>query len=117
MSLTSQIQATKTAIIQKRPAMVDGIISGDFETHIASVKCTPLEPVSSEIQRSMGLDAPYSMKQVRVFGDYDIERGRHFLLLDGYRRSIAYVEEHPSRNPLFGMVMVVVVEITDNDAV
>jgi hypothetical protein len=44
-------------------------------TNIASLKCTPLDPVDAELKQRLGLDTPHQLLQTYVDGGLDIKVG------------------------------------------
>jgi|GEM_PF-2377943 len=73
MSASFSRLATVTAST-KRATMVAGK-KGAPMTYIASLKCTPLDPVSAEIQQRMQLKTPHEVLQSFVDGPLDIVEG------------------------------------------
>ncbi len=66
--------ATVTAST-KRPAAP---VSGKTTTpaaKLASLKCTPLDPVDAELSKRLGLDTPHELLQTFVDGGLDIREG------------------------------------------
>lgn len=57
----------------KRAAIVNGLRS-DPVTHIASLKCTPLDPVSAELAQREGLESPYELLQTMT-EETDVREG------------------------------------------
>jgi len=43
--------------------------------NIASLSCTPLDPVDAELRTRLGLDTPHELLQTFVEGGLDIEEG------------------------------------------
>lgn len=66
--------ATKTASTKRAPAISSGK-RGDATTKLTNLKCTPLDPVSAEIQKRIALDTP--MELLQTF----LTDGSGFLLL------------------------------------
>lgn len=69
--------ATETAST-KRPPAVSGGRRGTAATNIASLACTPLDPVDSEIRQRLVLDTPHEVLQTFVDGTLDIREGDIF---------------------------------------
>lgn len=62
MSSASFTRLTTVTASTKRAVMVSGK-RGTPATNIASLKCTPLDPVNSEIAQRLGLDTPHELLQ------------------------------------------------------
>ena len=73
-SLSFSRLATVTAST-KRPPAVSGGKRGSPVEHIASLKCTPLDPVDAELRERLGLKAPMEALQTFVQGGLDIREG------------------------------------------
>lgn len=69
--------ATKTASTKRGPT-ISGGRRGAAVTHIASLYCTPLDPVDSEIRQRLVLDTPHEVLQTFVAGTLDILEGDIF---------------------------------------
>jgi hypothetical protein len=54
--------ATKSASTKRPPALSDGK-RGAPATNLTGLKCTPLDPVSPEIQKRIALDTPMELLQ------------------------------------------------------
>jgi hypothetical protein len=54
--------ATKAASTKRAPAISSGK-RGASTSHLTNLKCTPLDPVSAEIQRRIALDTPMELLQ------------------------------------------------------
>ena len=57
--------ATETASTKRAPAMSGGK-RGDAVAKLIGLKCTPLDPVSAEIQKRVALDTPMELLQTFV---------------------------------------------------
>lgn len=57
--------ATVTASTKRSPAIASGK-RGSPATNLTGLKCLPLDPVSPEIQRRLGLDTPNELLQTYV---------------------------------------------------
>jgi hypothetical protein len=66
--------ATETAST-KRPPTISGGRRGTATANIASLSCTPLDPVDSEIRQRLVLDTPHEVLQTFVDGSLDIREG------------------------------------------
>jgi hypothetical protein len=66
--------ATETAST-KRPPTISGGRRGAAVTHVTTLTCTPLDPVSAEIAQRVVLDTPHELLQTFVSGTYDIAEG------------------------------------------
>ena len=66
--------ATVTASTKRRPVISGGKI-GLPTTHIASLKCTPLQPISPDVARRQTLNTPHEVAQTFVIGSPDIKVG------------------------------------------
>ncbi len=53
---------TVSASTKREPAVVDGII-GDPVENVASMVCTPLDPVDPELRKRLALDTPHELLQ------------------------------------------------------
>lgn len=58
----------------KRATMSDGKLQAPTE-HLTSLSCTPLDPLSMDIQARMELSTPYEALQTFLDGSLDIEKG------------------------------------------
>ena len=47
----------------KRPPAISGGKRGEATTKLSGLKCTPLDPVSSEIRKRVALDTPMELLQ------------------------------------------------------
>jgi len=50
----------------KRAGVVSSTSAGTIVTHLTDLKCTPLDPVSPEIQKRVALDAPMELLQTYI---------------------------------------------------
>jgi hypothetical protein len=66
--------ATVTASTKRPPAIAGGK-RGTPAANLTSLKCTPLDPVDSEIRERFGLNAPMELLQTFVEGGLDIKEG------------------------------------------
>lgn len=66
--------ATETASTKRSPGISEGR-RGEPTTQIASLSCTPLDPVDAEIRERLALDAPHELLQTFVTGAPDIREG------------------------------------------
>jgi hypothetical protein len=66
--------ATVTAATRRAPALADGK-RGSAATQIASLKCTPLDPVSAEVAERLGTHAAHELLQTFVDAGLDIREG------------------------------------------
>jgi hypothetical protein len=57
--------ATESASTKRSPAMVGGKI-GAATARLLALKCTPLDPVSAEIQKRVALDTPMELLQTFI---------------------------------------------------
>lgn len=73
------ILATVTASTKRPPAVTSGK-RGDAVTQIASLKCTPLDTVSSDVALRAGLDTPHNVLQTFCDG------GRLQLIVEDLKR-------------------------------
>lgn len=64
----------------KRAQIVSGQ-RGEPVMHIASLRCTPLDPVSSDLAQRVGLDSPYELLQTMT-EETDVREG-DVLVVDG----------------------------------
>ena len=66
--------ATETAST-KRPPAISGNKRGVPVTQIASLSCTPLDPVQPDLKQRMGLNSPHELLQTFVEGTASIVEG------------------------------------------
>jgi len=66
--------ATVTASINRNPAPVSGVRGAPIEI-IASIKCTPLDPVEGELRMRLSLDTPHELLQTFFESTQDIREG------------------------------------------
>lgn len=66
--------ATVTASTKRPPATSGGKVAAPA-TNIASLKCTPLDPVDTELRERFGLDISITVKQSFADGVLDIRSG------------------------------------------
>jgi len=83
--------ATVTASTKRPPAIVDGK-RGAAVTHVASLACTPLDPVDAEIRERVGLQTPHELLQTHIQGGVDIREG-DVLVVGSVEYPIRAVEE------------------------
>ena len=50
----------------KRPPVLSSGNRGEAVTHLTSLKCTPLDPVSSDIQKRVALETPMELLQTFI---------------------------------------------------
>lgn len=66
--------ATVTASTKRSPA-VSGGKRGAPATNIASLSCTPLDPVDPDLRQRLALETPHELLQTFVAGGLDIREG------------------------------------------
>jgi hypothetical protein len=66
--------ATVTASTERAPTIASGK-RGDSAEEVASLSCTPLDPLDPDIQMQFGTTAPMELLQTFVQGDVDIIEG------------------------------------------
>ena len=66
--------ATVTASTKRTPAIASGLF-GTAAASIASLKCTPLDPLTPEVAMRAGLDTPHELLQTFTEGGLDIVEG------------------------------------------
>jgi len=66
--------ATVRASTKRAAAPVSGKTSAPA-ANLASLKCTPLDPVDAELSKRLGLDTPHELLQTFVEGGLDIREG------------------------------------------
>lgn len=66
--------ATVTASTKRSPAISDGKRGAKAE-EIASLSCTPLDPIDAEVRTRFGLDGPHEVLQTFTHGGLDIREG------------------------------------------
>lgn len=71
--------ATVTASTKRSPSISSGK-RGARTTNIASLVCTPLDPVTAELALRIGLETPYELVQTLVDGGLDIDEGDVFVV-------------------------------------
>lgn len=64
----------------KRAPAISGGKRGEPVTNIASILCTPLDPIDSDTARRLNLDTPYKILETYVEGDLDIMDGDHLIV-------------------------------------
>lgn len=96
--------ASVTASTKRSPAMVGGK-RGDPVVKIASLRCTPLDPVSAELSLRPGTNAPVEVLQTYVHGDLDIREG-DILVVDEREYQIRACEEWQWRRSAFRRLIV-----------
>lgn len=74
MSGSFSRMATVTAST-KRMGAVAGGLSGDLAVSVPSLKCLPLDPLSSEVAKTAGIEAFAELLQTTVEGGPDILEG------------------------------------------
>lgn len=55
-----------------------GGLRGTAVVSVASLACTPLDPVDPEIRQRLGLEGPHEVLETFVAGTYDIREGDLF---------------------------------------
>lgn len=70
--------ATETASTKRSPT-VSGGRRGTATTSVASLSCTPLDPVDPELRERLALSTPHELLQTYVRGDPDILEGDIFV--------------------------------------
>lgn len=78
MSLSFNKFLVKSATT-KRQGDVSGGLSGDLETNLAELDCTPVDPVTPEVAQQYGLDRFASLHQT-IIEDADVEEGDKFIV-------------------------------------
>jgi len=96
--------ATVTAST-KRPASVSSGKRGAPATHVASLKCTPLDPAGSEIRERYLLNGPEIILQTFVDNGVDIRYG-DTLVVAGAEYPIKVAENWTWRGTSFLMLLV-----------
>lgn len=66
--------ATVTASTKRAPA-ISGGKRGTPVTEIASLRCTPLDPVDAELRQRLSLETPHELMQTFVDGALDVVEG------------------------------------------
>jgi hypothetical protein len=69
------VLASVTASTKRRAAVAASGLRAAAATNIASLKCTPLDPVDAELKKRLGLDTPHTLLQTYVDGGLDIKVG------------------------------------------
>jgi len=59
----------------KRPPTISSGKRGAPATNVASLKCTPLDPVDAELRQRLALDTPHELLQTFVDNGVDIVEG------------------------------------------
>lgn len=67
--------ATVTASTKRSPATGGDGKRGLPATNIASLSCTPLDPVSAEVQQRLRLDTPHELLESYMDADLDVLEG------------------------------------------
>jgi hypothetical protein len=67
--------AKVTASTKRRPVVSGGKMAESWTTQIASLKCTPLDPVDSETARRLNVATAYEIKECFVDSGLDIIQG------------------------------------------
>lgn len=73
--------ATVTASTKRNPGVI-GKQQGEPVTYIASLACTPLDPVDPEVRQTLGLGTPHLVLETFCDGSLDIREG-DTLVVDG----------------------------------
>ncbi len=68
------VLATVTASTKRQAAPTSGKTAAPV-TNLASLMCTPLDPVDAELKKRLGLDTPGELLQTFVDGGLDIRQG------------------------------------------
>jgi len=66
--------ATVSASTKRSPSISSGK-RGAPTTKLSSVKCTPLDPVTEEVRRRVGLETPHELLMCYALGSIDIKEG------------------------------------------
>ena len=66
--------ASVSASTKRSPSIASGK-RGSPTTKLASVSCTPLDPVTEEVRRRVGLDTPHELLMCYAVGSVDIKEG------------------------------------------
>lgn len=74
MSRSFTKMATVTASTKRPPAMADGK-RGAPVPYLTGLPCTPIDPVTSELQRQAVTEAPYVARQTFLQSGPDIRQG------------------------------------------
>lgn len=74
MTTTFRLFATTTASTKRSPAISSGKI-GAATTSIASLRCTPLDPIDPELRQRMTINTPHELLQSFTEGGLDILEG------------------------------------------
>lgn len=65
---------TVTASTKRAPAVTSGK-RGEPVTHLATLRCTPLDPLDPETAQRLGLQTPHTLRQTFTDGSSDIMAG------------------------------------------
>ena len=80
MTTASFDRLASVAASTKRQGPVVNGLAGAMATQIASLTCTPLDPVTPEIAQTAGLEVWVGLKQCMVDGDLNIANGDQFIV-------------------------------------
>lgn len=94
MSLAFLRQLTVTASTKRNPAIASGKRSGTTTTQIASLKVSPLDPVSAELRNRLDIDTPHELLQCFTKGSHAILEG-DILVVAGLEYPIKAVADWP----------------------
>jgi len=79
MSRAMLRMASVTAATKRSPGIVNGK-RGEPVTNVASLHCTPLDPVDAETRQRLGLDSPHELLQTFVDGAEDVREGDYLVV-------------------------------------
>ncbi len=83
--------ARLTASTKRSPLIAGGKV-GVPALHVPELRCTPLDPISAETAQRLGLDTPYTLRQIFVADVApDVVKG-DLLVVDGHEYPVRAVE-------------------------
>ena len=75
MTSKSFARAANVTASTKRPPAISSGKRGTPATNIASLSCTPLDPIDAELRQRLALDTPHELLQTFVDTALDINEG------------------------------------------
>lgn len=83
MSLSFDRMATGLADTKRLPAMDANKLRGAPAAHLSGVVCTPLDPLTSDLIQTWGLDASHELLQTFINHGVDVKQGDIFTPTNG----------------------------------
>lgn len=105
MTSTSFSRLATVSASTKRSPAVSGGKRGTPSTNVASLVCTPLDPVDQELRERIGLSTPNEWLQTFVDNDVDVVEG-DFLVVGSKEHPVKWVGDWTWRDTTYRHLIV-----------